>query len=122
MGDVHEVMPTSVAPFFSDWLYRNLTAPIKDAAKANNTPLRHDSVHLTDLTQPDTSRVDEALEKRMDYAQRICSLALSIRKKEKLRVRLPLQKILLPVLEEAFIAEVGGVKDLILSEINVKQL
>ena len=112
----------SVAPYFSDWLYRNLTAPIKDVAKAKNTPLRHDSVHLTDLTQPDSSKVDKALEKRMDYAQRICSLALSIRKKEKLRVRLPLQKILLPVLDEAFIAEVDGVKDLILSEINVKQL
>jgi isoleucyl-tRNA synthetase len=66
--------------------------------------------------------VDKDLEKRMDYAQRICSLALSIRKKEKLRVRLPLQKILLPVLDEAFIAEVDGVKDLILSEINVKQI
>jgi len=112
----------SVAPYFSDWLYRNLTAPIKDVAKAKNTPLRHDSVHLTDLTQPDPSKVDKDLEKRMDYAQRICSLALSIRKKEKLRVRLPLQKILLPVLDEAFIAEVDGVKDLILSEINVKQL
>ena len=112
----------SVAPFFSDWLYRNLTAPIKDVAKAKNTPLRHDSVHLTDLTQPDPSKVDKALEKRMDYAQRICSLALSIRKKEKLRVRLPLQKILLPVLDEAFIVEVDGVKDLILSEINVKRL
>ncbi|GAB4487037.1 MAG: isoleucine--tRNA ligase [Saprospiraceae bacterium] len=113
---------SSVAPFFSDWLYRNLTAPIKEAAKAKNTPLRHDSVHLTDLTQSDPSKVDKDLEKRMDYAQRICSLALSIRKKEKLRVRLPLQKILLPVLDEAFIAEVDGVKDLILSEINVKQL
>ncbi|MCW5924747.1 MAG: class I tRNA ligase family protein [Saprospiraceae bacterium] len=113
---------SSVAPFFSDWLYRNLTAPIKDVAKAKNTPLRHDSVHLSDLTQPDPSKVDKDLEKRMDYAQRICSLALSIRKKEKLRVRLPLQKILLPVLDEAFIAEVDGVKDLILSEINVKQL
>jgi isoleucyl-tRNA synthetase len=113
---------SSVAPHFSDWLYRNLTAPIKEAAKAKNTPLRHDSVHLTDLIQPDSSKVDKALEKRMDYAQRICSLALSIRKKEKLRVRLPLQKILLPVLDEAFIAEVDGVKDLILSEINVKQL
>ncbi|MFN8302331.1 MAG: isoleucine--tRNA ligase [Saprospiraceae bacterium] len=111
-----------VAPFFTDWLYRNLTAPIKAAAKANNTPLRHDSVHLTDLIQPDPSKVDADLEKRMDYAQRICSLALSIRKKEKLRVRLPLQKILLPVLDEAFIAEVDGVKDLILSEINVKEL
>ncbi|MBL7803715.1 MAG: isoleucine--tRNA ligase, partial [Saprospiraceae bacterium] len=111
-----------VAPFFTDWLYRNLTAPIKAAAKANNTPLRHDSVHLTDLIQPDPAKVDEDLEKRMDYAQRICSLALSIRKKEKLRVRLPLQKIMLPVLDEAFIAEVDGVKDLILSEINVKEL
>jgi len=112
----------SVAPHFADWLYRNLTAPIKAAAKQKNTPLRHDSVHLTDLTLPDPAKVDPALEKRMDYAQRICSLALSIRKKEKLRVRLPLQKILLPVLDEAFIAEVDGVKDLILSEINVKQI
>jgi len=112
----------SVAPFFADWLYRNLTAPIKDVARANNTPLRHDSVHLGDLTLPDPSKVDKDLEKRMDYAQRICSLALSIRKKEKLRVRLPLQKILLPVLDEAFIAEVDGVKDLILSEINVKEI
>lgn len=112
----------SLAPFFSDWLYRNLTAPIRDAAIKNNTPLRHESVHLTDLVEVQNALIDKALEKRMDYAQRICSLALSIRKKEKLRVRLPLQKILLPVLDEKFIAEVDGVKDLILSEINVKQL
>ncbi|MCC6462088.1 MAG: class I tRNA ligase family protein [Saprospiraceae bacterium] len=111
-----------VAPFFSDWLYRNLTAPIKDTAKANNTPLRHDSVHLTDLTKPDPAKVDKALEKRMDYAQRICSLALSIRKKEKIRVRLPLQKLLLPVLDASFQAEVEAVKALILAEINVKEL
>lgn len=113
---------SSVAPFFSDWMYRNLTAPIKDVAKAKNTPLRHDSVHLSDLVLPDATRIDAALEKRMDYAQRICSLALSIRKKEGLRVRLPLQKVLLPVLDTAFITEVDQVKDLILSEINVKQL
>ncbi len=111
-----------VAPFFADWLYRNLTAPIKDTAKAKNTPLRHDSVHLSDLVQPDPSKVDKALEKRMDYAQRICSLALSIRKKERLRVRLPLQKLLLPVLDASFQAEVESVKELILAEINVKQL
>ncbi|TNE54475.1 MAG: isoleucine--tRNA ligase [Bacteroidetes bacterium] len=110
------------APFFADWLYRNLTAPIRDVAKANNTPLRHDSVHLTDLVQADPSRVDKDLEKRMDYAQRICSLALSIRKKDRLRVRLPLQKLLLPVVDERFIAEVDAVKGLILSEINVKEL
>ena len=111
-----------VAPFFTDWLYRNLTAPIKDAAKAKNTPLRHDSVHLSDLIQPNPAKVDKALEKRMDYAQRICSLALSIRKKERLRVRLPLQKLLLPVLDASFQADVEAVKSLILAEINVKEL
>jgi isoleucyl-tRNA synthetase len=115
-------LSASLAPFFSDWLYRNLTAPIREKAVANGTPLRHESVHLSDLTAPDATKIDAALEKRMDYAQRICSLALSIRKKEKLRVRLPLQKILLPILDEAFIAEVDGVKDLILSEINVKEI
>lgn len=113
---------SSLAPFFSDWMYRNLTAPIRDKAKAGNTPLRHDSIHLGDLTMPDDARIDAALEKRMDYAQRICSLALSIRKKEKLRVRQPLQKLLLPVLDESFIAEVDGVKELIISEINVKSI
>ncbi len=111
-----------VAPFFADWLYRNLTAPVKEIAKAKNTPLRHDSVHLTDLTRPDPSKVDKGLEKRMDYAQRICSLALSIRKKERLRVRLPLQKVLLPVLDASFQVEVEAVKPLILAEINVKEL
>ncbi|MEI6412208.1 MAG: isoleucine--tRNA ligase, partial [Bacteroidota bacterium] len=115
-------LSSSLAPFFSDWLYRNLTAPIREQAKQHNTPLRHDSIHLTDLTEPDPSKVDKDLETRMEYAQRICSLALSIRKKEKLRVRLPLQKILLPVLDEAFIQQVDGVKDLILSEINVKEI
>jgi len=115
-------LSASLAPFFSDWLYRNLRAPISARAIEKSTPLRHASVHLSDLTLPDSSKVDQALEKRMDYAQRICSLALSLRKKDRLRVRLPLQKILLPVLDEAFIVEVEGVKDLILSEINVKSI
>ncbi|MEK7254565.1 MAG: class I tRNA ligase family protein, partial [Bacteroidota bacterium] len=115
-------LSAAVAPFFADWLYRNLTEPIREKARAKNTPLRHDSVHLTDLTKPEPDKIDKDLEKRMDYAQRICSLALSIRKKERLRVRLPLQKILLPVLDERFIVEVEGVKDLILSEINAKHL
>jgi isoleucyl-tRNA synthetase/very-short-patch-repair endonuclease len=115
-------LSASLAPFFADWLYRNLTAPIREEAKKNNTPLRHISVHLTDLVQREPAKIDKSLERRMDYAQRICSLALSIRKKEKLRVRLPLQKVMLPVLDERFIEEVDGVKGLILSEINVKEL
>ncbi len=115
-------LSAAVAPFFSDWLYRNMTAPIRDVAQQKNTPLRHESVHLTNLIQPEASKIDKALEKRMDYAQRICSLAFSIRKANGLRVRLPLQKLLLPVLDESFIKEVDGVKDLILSEINVKEI
>ena len=103
------------APFFSDWLYQNLTRSATDAGQP-------DSVHLTDLYEADTQRIDTDLETRMEYAQRICSLALSIRKREKLRVRLPLQKVMLPVLDSSFIQQVDGVKDLILSEINVKAI
>ena len=58
----------------------------------------------------------------MDYAQRISSLVLSLRKKEKLRVRQPLQKILLPILNDSFQAQVDKVKELILSEVNVKEI
>lgn len=105
------------APFFSDWLYRNLMAGKEQDEQAHPT-----SIHLTDLVQEDPSHIDLDLESRMEYAQRICSLALSIRKREKLRVRLPLQKILLPVLDSAFIRQVDGAKDLILSEINVKEI
>jgi isoleucyl-tRNA synthetase len=66
--------------------------------------------------------IDKDLEERMDYAQRICSLVLSLRKKENLRVRQPLQKVMLPVLDQSFMAQVEGVKDLILSEVNVKEI
>jgi len=111
-----------VAPFFSEWLYRNLSNPIREKAIANNTPLKHESVHLTLLTKVEEDKIDLALEQRMDYAQRISSLVLSLRKKEKHRVRQPLQKILLPVLDEDFQKQVEAVKNLILSEVNVKEI
>jgi len=111
-----------VAPFFADWLYKNLTDPIREKAKANDTPLKHDSVHLSILTAEEESKIDSALEERMDYAQRISSLVLSLRKKENIRVRQPLQKIMLPVLDESFIDQVNEVKDLVLSEVNVKEI
>lgn len=103
-----------VAPFFSDWLYQNL----------NNATQKegHSSVHLADFPTADEAAIDKALEQRMDYAQRISSLVLSLRKKEKIRVRQPLQKALLPVLDSSFQEQVEGVKDLILAEVNVKEL
>jgi len=111
-----------IAPFFADWMYRNLSAPLRKSAKANSTPLRHESVHLTDLVSPQPDLVDKQLEQRMDYAQRICSLALSLRKREKIRVRQPLTKILLPILDPTFEAQVEAVRDLIRAEINVKSI
>lgn len=99
-------LSSSLAPFFSDWLYRNLVEPQREAGA--ELPI---SVHLSDLPETREDHIDAALEKRMEYAQRICSLALSIRKRDKLRVRQPLQKILLPVLDERFIADVESVKD-----------
>jgi len=100
-----------VAPFFSEWMFRNLTDNMIGAKF---------SVHLTDLPESDPALVDTALNRRMDYAQQISSLVLSIRKKEKLRVRLPLRRILLPVLDDRFQSDVELVKDLILAEVNVK--
>ncbi len=113
---------SAVAPFFGDWLYQRLTDPIRKNEKANDGRWKHDSVHLTYLTKPNDDLIDAAMEERMDYAQRISSLVLSIRKKENHRVRQPLQKILLPVLDTTFQAQVEAVKDLILSEVNVKEI
>ncbi|MBP6446210.1 MAG: isoleucine--tRNA ligase [Saprospiraceae bacterium] len=103
-----------VAPMFADWLYRNMN----NASGLEN----HESVHLTDFPDYDPMAIDKALEQRMDYAQRISSLVLSIRKKEGHRVRQPLTKILLPVLDPTFIDQVDAVKPLILSEVNVKEI
>ena len=120
-----------IAPFFSEWLYRNLTENIHEKAAASsegvrqladNTPLRHSSVHLTDLTRAETEHIDVELEKSMDYAQRICSLVHSLRKNSKIKVRTPLQKILLPVLDNSFSKRIKTVEEIILAEVNVKTI
>ncbi len=103
-----------ISPFFADWLYNNL----------NNITEKegHSSVHLSFYPDVDRAAIDKGLEERMDYAQRISSLVLSLRKKQQIRVRQPLQKILLPILDESFIGQVDMVKDLILSEVNIKEI
>lgn len=111
-----------VAPFFAEWLYKNLTDNIREVAVAHNTPLRHESIHLTRLTEPDENRMDTELELSMDYAQRICSLVHSLRKAAKIKVRTPLQKVLVPVLGPAFAGRMKVVEDIILSEVNVKAI
>jgi isoleucyl-tRNA synthetase len=111
-----------VAPFYSEWLYRNLTENIRDRAKQFNTPLQYESIHHTLLVKTDSNKKDEELEKSMDYAQRICSLVHSIRKNSKIKVRTPLQKILLPVLDEKFAQRVRSVEAIIKAEVNVKEI
>ena len=111
-----------IAPFYSEWLYKNLTDNIRDKAMANKTPLRHNSLHLTDLTKAEKDLIDPELEQSMDYAQRICSLVHSLRKNSKIKVRTPLQKILLPVLDESFAKRVKSVEEIILAEVNVKTI
>ncbi|MBK9737284.1 MAG: isoleucine--tRNA ligase [Saprospiraceae bacterium] len=103
-----------VGPMFADWLFKNLN----DATGLE----KKESVHLTDFPVSNSNLIDKALEQRMDYAQRISSLVLSIRKKEGHRVRQPLTKIMLPVLDPLFISQIEAVKELILSEVNVKEI
>ena len=103
-----------VAPFFADWLYRNLQEGALEKGP--------ESVHLALIPVSDSGIIDHALEERMAYAQRISSLVLSLRKKEKLKVRQPLQKMLIPILNDNFEKQVEGVKDLILAEVNVKEI
>jgi isoleucyl-tRNA synthetase len=109
-----------IAPFFGDWLYKNMTDNVRAEAVAKNTPLAPESVHLTDFVKAEPSRIDKRLEESMDLAQRYSSLVHSLRKGHKLRVRQPLSRVLLPILSEEQRERVRSVEDLILSETNIK--
>ncbi|MCK6616997.1 MAG: isoleucine--tRNA ligase [Cyclobacteriaceae bacterium] len=111
-----------IAPFFADWLYKNLSDNIRDKARAGNTPLRQVSVHLTDLVNPELAHRNMDLEISMDYAQRICSLVHSLRKNSRIKVRTPLQKILLPVLDPRFAERIRSVEEIIKAEVNIKHI
>lgn len=107
-------MMSPVAPFFSDWLFRNLTAQ----DEFNN----FESIHLTPWYESDAKLIDTELNERMQLAQDISSMVLSLRKKTGINVRQPLAKILIPVLDSKFAERVELVKELILSETNVKAI
>ncbi|RYU78593.1 isoleucine--tRNA ligase [Hymenobacter persicinus] len=111
-----------IAPFFAEWLYKNLTDGLRAAGVAENSLFAPESVHLTLLVQADEARIDKALEERMELAQRISSLTHSLRKKSVLKVRQPLQRILVPVLNDTTREQVGKVEDLICAEVNVKHV
>ncbi len=103
-----------IAPFYMDQLFLDLN---KVSNKHSET-----SIHLAHFPKVNDSFIDAKLEVQMEIAQRTSSLVLGLRKKEKLRVRQPLQKIMVPVLNSDFAENILHVKDLILSEVNVKEL
>jgi isoleucyl-tRNA synthetase len=103
-----------IAPFFCDQLFRNLNGITK---KFEAT-----SIHHIDFPKADPTKMDPALETRMQLAQDICSLVLSIRKKVNIKVRQPLQKILIPVLDPSMKDAIAQMEELILAEVNVKEI
>ena len=103
-----------IAPFFSDRLFTDLNS-VSGLEKVS-------SVHLSDFPVADPGMIDKELEERMELAQKISSMVLSLRKKVNIRVRQPLSKILLPVLDESFRSRVDSIKDLVLAEVNVKEI
>ncbi len=105
--EVVAMMSAPIAPFFSDRLYRDLTGT---------------SVHLSNWPARDEALIDTELEERTALAQKLTSLVLSIRKKEGHRVRQPLQKMMVPVLDATMRVRLEAVRDLVLSEVNVKEL
>jgi isoleucyl-tRNA synthetase len=108
-------LASPIAPFFMDRLFIDLNVVTQKENVA--------SIHLSDFPIVDETLIDKSLEERMQLAQQICSMALSLRKKMNIRVRQPLQKIMIPVLETSnFVNQIEKVKTLILHEINVKEI
>jgi isoleucyl-tRNA synthetase len=103
-----------IAPFYMDRLFTDL----------NNTTGRHseNSVHLVLFPAFDESLIDKALEERMEIAQRVSSMILGLRRKVSIKVRQPLARIMLPVPDKYFREKFEAVKDLILAEVNVKEV
>ena len=108
------ILAAPIAPFYMDQLFLDLNKVSgKNAAE---------SVHLANFPAVNESWIDKKLEAQMELAQQACSLVLGLRKKHNIRVRQPLQKIMIPVLNKEVAENLKHVQNLILSEVNVKEL
>ena len=108
------IISAPIAPFFMERLYKDLN---EVSSKQNAT-----SVHLSVFPKSDESKIDSDLEEKMDVAQKITTMALSLRKKERVRVRQPLQKIMIPVSGDKMKDQINSVQDILLSELNIKEI
>ena len=97
-----------IAPFYSDRLYRDMC-------------LTDESVHFQTMPEYDAKRIDSELEQKMELAQKACSMVLALRRKVNIKVRQPLSKLIIPVLSEDVKRQLEAVKEIILTEVNVKE-
>lgn len=103
-----------IAPFFMDRLFLDLNSVTQK--------INAESVHIADFPVSDKTMIDKELEERMQLAQKISSMVLSLRKRTNIRVRQPLNKIMIPASDKSFKDRVDSIKSLILSEVNVKEI
>jgi isoleucyl-tRNA synthetase len=103
-----------IAPFFADWLFKNLNSVTQK--------ITAESVHLTDFPKTDENLINKKLEERMQLAQDISSLILSLRKKVNIKVRQPLQKVIIPAIDSDFEQKIRQVENIIKSETNIKEV
>ena len=108
------LLSAPIAPFFADWMYKNLNS----VTGLNKFP----SAHLADFPRANETYIDSELEERMKLAQDICSVVLSIRKKVNIKVRQPLQRILIPVLDPHIKGQIQQIEELIKTEVNIKHV
>lgn len=108
------ILASPIAPFFMDKLFGDLNQATQKT--------KLESVHLAQWPKSKSEVIDTALEEQMRLAQDLTSMVFSLRKKENLRVRQPLQKMMVPVLNDKVKSQIEAVKDLVLSEVNVKEL
>ncbi|PQJ12586.1 isoleucine--tRNA ligase [Flavipsychrobacter stenotrophus] len=108
------LLTAPIAPFFADWMYQNLN---KVSGRNNSV-----SAHLADFPLANETYIDADLEERMHLAQDVCSIVLSIRKKVNIKVRQPLQRILIPVMDPHIKEQIEKIAELIKSEVNIKEI
>ncbi len=113
LANVAKLM-SPIAPFYADLLYTDLNRITKKETEQ--------SVHLVNFPVYDESLIDKDLEEKMDIAQKVSSMILALRRKEKIKVRQPLAKIIVPVLNPHFQEQFEAVKNIVLSEVNVKEV
>ena len=103
------------SPFYADELYNDLLSAQKESAEFQ-------SVHLAKFPEADETAIDKDLEQRMQMAQQITSMVLALRRKVNIKVRQPLQKILVPAMNDEQKAQILAIRDLVLNEVNVKEM